>query len=335
MSNTKLIPHILLATTALVAASLVARADEPNPKVVWGGGPAASSTYTANYVPKVIEVLEAQRLSGYVWGGVSPGTVANAEMVTDHPTNLAVGQSDLFALIKDQPIPGRDGVKYQFTVVKPDIGLECLYLISKDKSYKTFGDVLGNGWQLHVVTGGEKSGSFGTWKVLQGIYPDLKSMAVDHAQNTSDIVEMVKEKSDVIGFFVMRPDPDSNVFKSIAADGLAIVPVIDFDLEGRYQFMSLKVSHSWSGGKEVQTACTTVALITGDPSNKVLTDEIDRRRLAETIKRLNAVDPKSFKPDATSWRDMWDSVASYSSDKAKILMEESKKKLADLKKQHD
>jgi hypothetical protein len=159
------------ALTAALAVAMVvaARADEVNPKTVWGGGPAASSAYTANYVPKVIEILEAQHLSGYAWGGVSQGTIANAEMVTEHPTNLAVGQSDLFALIKDQPIPGREGTKYQFTVVKPDMGPECLYLVTNDESYKTFGDVVGNGWQLGVVTGGEKSGSFGTWKVLQGV----------------------------------------------------------------------------------------------------------------------------------------------------------------------
>jgi hypothetical protein len=98
----------LPALTAALAVAMVvaARADEVNPKTVWGGGPAASSAYTANYVPKVIEILEAQHLSGYAWGGVSQGTIANAEMVTDHPTNLAVGQSDLFALIKDQSFPG-------------------------------------------------------------------------------------------------------------------------------------------------------------------------------------------------------------------------------------
>jgi hypothetical protein len=323
-----------LAAALAVAISVAARADGGNLKAVWGGGPADSSAYTANYVPKVIEVLDTQHLSGYTWAGVSPGTVANAEMVTDHPTNLAVGQSDLFALIKDQPIPGREGAKYQFTVVKPDIGPECLYLISKDRSYKTFGDVLGNGWQLGVVTGGEKSGSFGTWKVLQGVYPDLKQMAVTHVSANSDIIEMVKEKSDVVGFFVMRPEPGSEVFKAIADAGLTIVPVVDFELEGKYKFMSLKVSHGWSGGKEVQTACTTVALITGDPSSANLANDSDKKRLAETIKRMGAVDPKSFQPDASSWRDMWDSIASYSTDQAKSLMDQSKKALADLKQKH-
>ncbi len=142
------------------------------------------------------------------------------------------------------------------------MGPECLYLVTNDKSYKTFGDVVGNGWQLGVVTGGEKSGSFGTWKVLQGVYPDLEPMAVTHVAAIGDIITAVKQKKDVVGFFVMRPDPDSDVFKSIADASLTIVPVVDFDLEDKDKFMSLKVSHGWSGGKEVQTACTTVALIT-------------------------------------------------------------------------
>ena len=56
--------------------------------------------------------------------------------------------------------------------------------------------------------------------------------------------------------------------------------------------------------------------------------------IAETIKRLGAVDSKMFQPDASSWRDMWDSIASYSTDQAKSLMDASRKALADLKKQH-
>ena len=60
--------------------------------------------------------------------------------------------------------------------------------------------------------------------------------------------------------------------------------------------MSLKVTHGWSGGKEVQTACTTVALITGDPSSPKLANDTDKRRLAETIKRLGAVDFRCSNP---------------------------------------
>ena len=325
----------LLALSAVLTATvtLSARADD-SLKVVWGGGPASSSAYTSVYVPKVIEVLDSQHLSGYAWGGVSQGTVANAESVTDHPTNLAVGQLDIFGLVKDQPIPGREGDKYKFTILKPDLGPECLYLVTKDKSYKTFGDVIGNAWQLAVATGGEKSGSFGTWKVLQGIYPDLKPVPVLHTNSIGDIIELVKQKSDTVGFFVMRPDPDSDVFKSIVDADLTIVPVVDFDLEGKYKFMTLKVAHGWSGGKEVQTACTTVALITGDPSSTKLANDSETRRLAETIKRLSAVDQKSFQPEASSWLDMWDSLAEFSTDKAQSLMDQSKRALADLKKQH-
>lgn len=325
----------LLALSAVLTATvtLSARADD-SLKVVWGGGPASSSAYTSVYVPKVIEVLDSQHLSGYAWGGVSQGTVANAEMVTDHPTHLAVGQLDIFGLIKDQPIPGREGESYKFTILKPDLGPECLYLVTKDKNYKTFGDVVGNAWQLSVTTSGEKSGSFGTWKVLQGIYPDLKPVPVLHTNSIGDIIEVVKQKADTVGFFVMRPDPESDVFRSIADSGLTIVPVVDFDLEDKYKFMTLKVAHGWSGGREVQTACTTVALITGDPGSAKLADDIQKRRLAETVKRLGSVDQKSFQPEASSWRDMWDSLAEFSTDKAKSLMEESKKALADLKKQH-
>ncbi len=324
---------IAISGAVLAMTSACARADG-NSKAVWGGGPAASSAYTANFVPKVVDVLNSQHLSGYAWGGVSQGTVANAETITDHPTNLAIGQLDILTLIKDKPIPGRESEKYNFTFLKSDLGPECLYLITKDKSYKTFGEVLGNGWQLGVVTTGEKSGAFGTWKVLQSIYPDLKPMAVTHADSIGAIVDLVKQKSDMVGFFVMRPDADSEIFKSVAAADLTIVPVVDFDLESKYKFMTLKVAHGWSGGKEVQTACTTVALITGDPASSKLADDSEKRRLAETIKRMSAVDAKALEPDTSSWRDMWENVAVFSGDQAHSMMDQSKNAFTALKKQH-
>ena len=77
MKMTIRLPALSAAFAAAMALS--AHAEDANPKAVWGGGPAAGSAYTANYVPKVIEVLDSQHLSGYSWGGVSPGTVANAE----------------------------------------------------------------------------------------------------------------------------------------------------------------------------------------------------------------------------------------------------------------
>jgi hypothetical protein len=327
-----LLRALSVSTVLASLASLSAFADDANPKAVWGGGPKESSAYSGVYVPQVVKVLNDLNLTGYDWGGVSQGTVDNAERVTDHPTNLAVGQADILSLIQGKPIPGRQGDNYQFTVLQKSMGPECLYLISpKDKNYKTWGDFLADAWQMNLVTAGEKSGSFGTWKVLQSVFPEaLNDLPVKHVADNGAILGAVKDQKDTVGFFVMRPDPDSDVFKTIADGGLKIVPVVDFELEGKYDFKSLKVASGWTGGTYVQTACTAVELIAGDPKNPKLVDPRDKRRVDETIKRVSSADAKAFRPDTSSFADMWDSIAEFTGDKAKELMQASKESAAKL-----
>src|SRR5687768_3066380 len=87
-------------------------------KKVWGGGPQNVSAYSGVYVPLLIDILNSQRLTGYQWGGISAGTLQNVKMVHDNPTHLALAQHDLLEQLKDE---------YKFTVVKPNVGPECLY----------------------------------------------------------------------------------------------------------------------------------------------------------------------------------------------------------------
>jgi hypothetical protein len=184
---------------------------------------------------------------------------------------------------------------------------------------------------MNLVTAGEKSGSFGTWKVLQSVFPEaLNDLPVKHVADNGAILGAVKDQKDTVGFFVMRPDPDSDVFKTIADGGLKIVPVVDFELEGKYDFKSLKVASGWTGGTYVQTACTAVELIAGDPKNPKLVDPRDKRRVDETIKRVSSADAKAFRPDTSSFADMWDSIAEFTGDKAKELMQASKESAAKL-----
>lgn len=325
----------VLGTVSVLATIFAVQAfadDAVNPRAIWGGGPKESSAYSGIYVPQVAKALSDLNLTGYDWGGVSQGTVDNAEKVSDHPTNLAVGQADILSQIQGKPISGRsDGATYQFTVVQKNLGPECLYLVStKEKNYKTWGDFLGDAWQMNLVTGGEKSGSFGTWQVLASIYPDaLKGIPVMHVSDNAAILGAVKNNKDTVGFFVMRPDPSSDVFQTIKDGGFVIVPVIDFDLEGKYDFKNLKVSNGWiSGGTYVQTACTTVELIAGDSKNAKIADARDKKRVEETIKRVSSADAKAFQPHTGTFADMWDSIAEVAGDKTKDLMNASKEALA-------
>lgn len=325
----------MLSAAVIALMSTTAFAEGPGPMAIWGGGKAGASTYTDVYVPAVIDALESKALAGYSWGGPSEGTVANAGTVTANPTNLALGQLDLLKDLNGKI--GPDGKPYAFTILAEDIGPECLYLVTNQPGYNTFGDFLGNAFQINVATGGELSGSYGTFKKLTTIYPELNEMLVDNVGSAVDIVNAVKSGKDTHGFFVMRPDPQSTTFKAIADAGLTIIPVIDFGLQDDYQFLELKVANGGFLGiggsaKSVQTACTSVSLITGDPTSEAalaLTPR-DQKRLQVTISRIAAMDPTTLRPNISSWADMWDNLQVLSGEKLKEALEASKKALEDV-----
>lgn len=324
----------LKISVLLLACAVVAPAsaqDDAELKRVWGGGPVASSVYSGTYVPRIIEVLSENRLSGYTWGGESAGTVANAAAVSEFPTNLAVGQWDILQSLNGQPIPGMSGHTYDFTVLAQDIGPECLYMVTDQDGYSTWGHVLGNAWDMTIATGSDGSGSLATLEILQGIYPDLLDANVQKIGSAGAIIDaVVSDPAIGHGFFVMRPDPASDTFKKIQDSGLTIVPIVDFELEDKYSFLDLKVAYGGFfglGGNDsyLTTACTSVALITGNPAK--VTDNRVLRRLEATIERVGevlATTPDAFKPNLAGWRDMFDSLKIATAAKAEEMMEASK-----------
>jgi hypothetical protein len=318
----------LMAVTFLVTPAFA----EGGPLAVWGGGKPTTSTYTDVYVPHVISVLQSQALSGYQWGGVSEGTIDNAQKVTATPTNLAVGQLDLLRDLNGQLMP--NGKPYAFTILNDNVGPECLYLVTAQPGYNTFGDFLGNAFQVSVATGGPKSGSFGTFMNIASMYPDMNDMTFDHVGSALDIVSAVKENKFTHGFFVMRPDPQSATFKAINDAKLTIIPVVDFGLQDEYNFLDLKVANGFlfGAGKSVTTACTSVALITGSASGEVAQalPSRDQKRLEVTVQRVGSLTSDTLRPNISSWADMWDNLKSITGDQAKVLMEASKKAFEDV-----
>ena len=291
--------RLLFAIVFCLAIAHSASAD--NLKKVWGGGPQHASAYSGVYVPIIIDLLNDQRLSGYQWGGLSAGTLQNAQTVHEYPTHLALAQRDLLESLKDQ---------YKFTVIKNDVGPECLYMVTKNAAYDNWGHVVSNSWDLTLATGGEQSGSWGTWQRLATAYPALKDAKVKHMRNSLEIIKAVLNSEASFGFFVMRPDPNNSVFGEIHKAGLNMVPVVDFDIEELgYKYLSLKVAHGgvFSKPEIITTACTSVAVITGHPSNTA-SDQRAAQRLQATIQRLSALPDSAYKPQAKSWRDMFDNL---------------------------
>lgn len=308
----------LIAALAAIFITGIAHAADGDLNV-WGGGDPKTSAYSGVYVPRIIEILSKNALAGYSWGGTSAGTLDNAEKIKAHPTNLAVGQWDLLSQF---PAP------QPFTVIAQDIGPECLYMVTKAEGYNTWGDVIGNTWQMDIATGGELSGSYGTFKILQSLYPDLADDQLNSPVQKLDagadaIVQAVIDDKATHGFFVQRPDPNSELFKKIADKKLKFVPIVDYGLEGKYTFQSLKVAYGGflSSDKSINTACTSVALITGDPST--LTGG-QQKRLQATIDRLSKVPPSELKPNLSTWQDMWDNLKIITGQTATDLMEQSK-----------
>ncbi len=327
----------LLASTSLAATAQTLKtapataAADAELKKVWGGGDPKGSVYSSAYVPRVIEVMAANRLEGYTWSGPSEGTLMNAEKVTMHPTHLAVGQADILRQLNGQDIPGKPGKKFRFSVLHDNIGPECLYVVTKEKTYTTLGHIMANNFDLTVLTGGEKSGSFGTWRILQSEFEELKGIPVEHVGGADKIVEAIQAKPASFGFFVMRPDPNSDVFKAIAKAKLTLVPVIDDKLASTYEFLELKVAagswYSSGGGTFHTTACTSVALITGDPEAAQGADARTIARIKATNSRLKEVRAHEFRPSLAGWKDMFDSLKVSSKEKAQQLAAQSKKAL--------
>jgi len=317
-----------LAATVMFTATAVAE----GPLSIWGGGSQGTSVYSDVYVPHIVKSLEGVALSGYQWGGASAGTIENAQRVTETPTNLAVGQLDLLRNLNGSLMD--NGKPFAFTILADDIGPECLYLVTNQKGYNTFGDFLGNSFQITVATGGEKSGSFGTFLNLAKTYPQMNEMLYENVGSAIDIIGAVKSGKATHGFFVMRPDPQSETFKAINDAGMTIVPVVDYGLEENYKFLDLKVANGslFSGAKTVTTACTSVALITGSPTSEAalaLTPR-DAQRLKVTIERVGSISKENLRPNISSWADMWDSLKVAAKDQLAITMEASKVALEEI-----
>lgn len=320
--------RLLLAATVAVGLAAPAHADV---KDVWGGGDPEQSSYSGKYVPYILEKLAEIRLSGYKWGGPTQGTVDNAERVTNNPTNLAVGQLDILKNLNGEPMPS--GGEYAYTILKEDLGPECLYLVTANPHYSNFGHVLANAWDITIATGGKKSGSYGTLKVLLDIYPDLQDAIVRNLNSTTGIIDAVVAGEATFGFFIMRPDPKNAVFDAIDENDLSLVPVVDFDLESEYEFKELKIANAKLMGlvgnpRYHTTACTSVALITGDPGTVDPNDTRTLRRVQETIKRFAALDATTMRREATekftTWSDFIDNFKEATTSQVKALMEESR-----------
>lgn len=321
---------LLLSALALPAlAAAQPAANKIGVRQVWGGGAQAASAYSREFVPAVIGGLESVRINGYEWAGISEGSVYNLARVTEDPLDLAIVQADIAAALKDDP-------NYAYRVIRDDLGVECAYMGAANAAYDNWGHVLGNSFDIRLATTSEKSGGFGSWQALAGVYPELADVQIQHYANASDAVAAVAAGKADFFFFVQKPTPGEGPFEVVAKAGLHYVPVVDFEMEGLgYDFYDLPVTHSKFSfklgdlgvkkGQSVDTICTGIALVGGLPERIDEADSRSRRLVEAVAERAAAAPADAFRPDFS--RGFLAELVSTSADKVKALADKAKTEL--------
>lgn len=255
---------VTLAILSLLSVHYANAAD------IYAGG--RGGAYLETFCPPVPSALDTQYFSGYSCKE-SKGTLDNISNVLTNPSALGFVQMDVFAL-QTQSKP--DLLK-QLTLVRSDIACEGLWMVTKNPRIKSFGDVLGFASRIPFVLPSETSGSTASFKYLQSLDPDGLGSAtnIKYVPSATKVIENVANSSDnAVGFFVQFADPENPNIKLMLDKGLTILPVVSRQITSAkvgdrelYQVQSFNITSGglFRSGDAKVTACTPVALITGNP----------------------------------------------------------------------
>jgi hypothetical protein len=222
----------------------------------------------------------------------SEGTGENLRRVARSPESFGYGQLDVFALEADRY--GRD----TFEIVRADDVRECVFAVTRNKSYTNYGEIAVNADRLRFILPPEASGSAKTFAYLQKIDPDGlgRGRTVINATDTDEAIRMTLADEDAVTFFVQFPDPANERFKTIRRLDGHLVPVIDSvilrqEVDGRTVYFAKETPISqlkWLNlGRRVVTVCTPLVLFTG-ASNRITGTErrAEHRQLVLNIRAM-------------------------------------------------
>lgn len=273
---------------AAVAASTSAIAAD-----IHTGG--ASGAYHSTFCP-----LLQKRLAGF--GAtynckVSLGSAENMRNVVQNPLDFAFTQLDVFALESR-----RMGGDRAFSVVRSDDARECVFAVTRNRNLTNYGEIAVNADRLQFILPPRSSGSASTFDFLGSIDPNGLGRArrVRHAADTDEAIRQALADEDAVTFFVQFPDPSNERFQLIQRMGGHLVPVVDgLILDQRVngeqiyfaQETRIEQRHWLRAGRTVVTACTPLALITGNPQRVPGADRrLAHRQLIENIRAMPAAD---------------------------------------------
>lgn len=269
-----------------------------------------NGAYHGQFCPPVRNAMA--RLYFPYWCAQSTGTVENISRVREFPTNISFGQLDVYA---NEVIKQVAEFK-KLTVIRTD-ACEGLWMVtrSQNQNLTNYEDVRGRAHSEDVQDRAHQirfilpkdSGSAASFAFLQANDPKglgrVSNVQKHEVENATEVLKQTADSPDeAVGFFVQFADPENTNMKLIAEKGLKIIPVTGkevlaipkLDGDSVYQEKTFKIK---SGGvfdifdifaTKVTTACTPLAIITGNPDAFTGRDEADdQRALVAKIRQVS------------------------------------------------
>jgi hypothetical protein len=260
-----------------------------------------NGAYHGQFCPPVRNAVA--RLYFPYWCAQSTGTVENISRVREFPTNISFGQLDVYANEVIKQVPEFK----KLTVIRTN-ACEGLWMVtrSQNQNLTNYEDVRGRAHQIRFILP-KDSGSAASFAFLQANDPKgLGRVSNVQKHEVESATEVLKETADspdeAVGFFVQFADPENTNMKLIAEKRLKIIPVTGKEvlaipkLDGDFVYKEEKFTIK-SGGvfdifdisaTKVITACTPLAIITGNPDTFTDRDEADdQRAVVEKIREVS------------------------------------------------
>lgn len=277
---------MLLTSTALLALTAGAHAQ----KAIYTGG--EKGAYNTTFCPPLPTILNQSMFAGYQCTP-SGGTLENIAQVLSKPSNVGFVQLDVLA----RELASKAELNKQLVVIRKDIACEGLWMVTKNPKLVNYGDVLGFARRIQFVLPQTNSGSAASFAYLQSIDPDGIGRAknIKNVNDATTVINTVAAAGDnSVGFFVQFADPENANIKLMMEKGLNIIPVVSREIanakigdENLYnvQSFSLKSAGIFVSGEDKVTACTPVAVVTGNPdSAKDANARDDQKDLIKAIR---------------------------------------------------
>lgn len=281
---------VLLTGTVLLALTVGANAQ----KAIFTGG--EKGAYHSTFCPPLPNVLNQSMFSGYRCTS-SGGTLENIQQVLSKPSNIGFVQLDVLA----REMADKPELPKQLTVIRKDIACEGLWMVTKNEKLKTYGDVLGYARRINFVLPPQTSGSASSFNFIQKLDPDGLGRAtkIRYVNDATTVINTIASGGDdSVGFFVQFADPENANIKAMVEKGLIVVPVVSREIANakvgddnlyNVQSFSLKAGGFFKDGDDRVTACTPVAVITGNPDNqKDANGRDDQKDLIKAVRDVPA-----------------------------------------------